>query len=324
MGVKTTGIFCRSTCPARKPLRENVEFFPRAADALAAGYRPCQRCHPMELSGRVPAWLSPLLAAVDRDPTRRWTSGDIRACEIDPSRVRRWFQAHHGMTFLAYLRARRLGQAFSRLKEGAHVIEASLEADFDSVSGFCDALRQRVGTSPRKAEKHLALSVAQMTSPLGPIMIAGDEEAIYLVEFWDRRMLETQFAILKKRLNAVFFPGTSAPIEAIKVELGAYFEGRLRAFKTPCRAPGSDHQEAVWRALLDIPYGQTWSYGQVATRLGKPTAARSVARAVGENRFAIILPCHRVVGADGNLTGYGGGLWRKRHLLALEQASALR
>src|SRR5690606_33847058 len=114
-GVRTTGIFCRPTCSARKPRRENVEFFPRAGDALAAGYRPCKRCQPMDAKGVAPDWLQPLLKAVDTDPQRRWTTRDIQELGIEPARVRRWFQAQHGMTFLAYLRSRRLGQAFSRI-----------------------------------------------------------------------------------------------------------------------------------------------------------------------------------------------------------------
>ena len=126
VGVRTTGIFCRPTCSARKPKAENVEFFPRAGDALAAGYRPCKRCTPMEAKGSFPDWLKPLMAAVDSEPLRRWTAEDLRGSGIDPARARRWFQASYGMTFLAYLRARRLGQAFSRIQEGADVIEASM------------------------------------------------------------------------------------------------------------------------------------------------------------------------------------------------------
>ena len=104
-GVRTTGIFCRTTCTARKPKRENVEFFTRAGDALAAGYRPCKRCTPMEAKGSIPDWLKPLMDAVDAEPLRRWTSEDLRASGIDPARARRWFQASYGMTFVAYLRS---------------------------------------------------------------------------------------------------------------------------------------------------------------------------------------------------------------------------
>lgn len=318
MGVRTTGIFCRPTCPARKPKPENVEFFPRCGDALAAGYRPCKRCQPLQAKGTTPDWLKPLLAAVDADPSRRWTSQDVRDFGIEPARVRRWFQAEHGMTFLAYLRSRRLGEAFSRIKSGSDILEAAATADYDSVSGFCDALRKRSGTSATKSKERLQLRVHQVASPLGPIMVAGTEEMVYLVEFWDRRMLETQFTVLEKRLNAVFFPGETNATRELAKELELYFSGKLTVFKTPIQFPGTEHQKQVWQGLLDVPTGTTWTYRQLAAHIGKPSAVRSVARAVGENRFAIVIPCHRIVGSDGNLTGYGGGLWRKRFLLGHE------
>lgn len=317
-GVRTTGIFCRPTCSARKPKRENVEFFPRAGDALAAGYRPCKRCTPMEAKGAIPDWLQPLMGAIDDDPLRRWTADDLRSRGIDPARARRWFQASYGMTFVAYLRARRLGQAFSRIQEGADIIEASMDAEFDSVSGFCEAIRRKTGASPSKVKDRKKIAVSQVSSPLGPIMVAGDDEAVYLIEFWDRRMLETQFDSLEKRVGALYFPGKTPATESMGKELGRYFEGRLTNFDTPVRFPGSAHQEAVWQALLEVPIGVTWTYGELAEHIGKPSAVRSIARAVGENRLSIVIPCHRIVGADGKLTGYGGGLWRKRFLLSLE------
>ncbi|MCC5807712.1 MAG: methylated-DNA--[protein]-cysteine S-methyltransferase [Opitutales bacterium] len=317
-GVRTTGVFCRPACPARKPLRPNVEFFSRAGDALAAGYRPCRRCRPLDTEDAAPEWLRPLLEAVDKDPAKRWTTEETRAFGVDPARARRWFQSRHGMTFLAFLRARRLGHAFSRIRGGAAVTDSAMEADFDSVSGFCEAMRRATGHSPREARGRHALRVAQVPSPLGPVMVAGDEDAVYLVEFWDRRMLEQQFATLEKRLDAVFFPGEPDPVRRIRDELTAYFAGDLRQFTTPLRYPGSAHQEQVWKALTEVPYGKTRTYGELAQQIGRPSAVRAVARAVGENRLAIVLPCHRIVGADGRLTGYGGGLWRKRFLLAHE------
>lgn len=193
--------------------------------------------------------------------------------------------------------------------------------DFESVSGFCEALRRATGKSPRKASAKRAFQVAQVSSPLGPILVAGDDAAVHLVEFWDRRMLEVQFAVLEKRWDAEFFPGETSPIRQMREELNAYFSGDLRTFTTPMLHAGSVHQEQVWQALMDVPYGETWSYGKLAERVGRPTAVRSVARAVGENRMAIMLPCHRIIGADGRLTGYAGGLWRKQFLLSHEGCS---
>lgn len=319
MAVQTTGIFCRSTCPARKPRPENVTFFPTAAEALAAGYRPCQRCRPLEPVGTTPGWLKPVLAAVDADPARRWTTQDLNDAGVDPARARRWFQAQHGLSFLAYLRARRLGQAFSRIQEGSPVLEAALSADFDSVSGFCDALTSHLGHSAAAPRDRHVLRVAQIPSPLGPVLLAGDERAVHLIEFWDRRLLEKQFADLKRRTGAVFFPGTTPVLDGMQRELDAYFAGPLRTFTTPVQLSGTPHQQRVWQALCAVPPGDTWTYGQLARHLGQPAAARSVATAVGQNRLAIVIPCHRIVGAQGQLTGYSGGLWRKHFLLDLEK-----
>ena len=273
----------------------------------------------MEANGEVPDWLRPVLRAIDANPMKRWTSQDLRDAGVEPARARRWFQTHHGMTFLAYLRSRRMGQAFSRLKNGSGVTEAALETGFDSLSGFCDAFRRSTGRSPTRSGTLHPLKVAQFPSPLGPLVALADDEAVYLLEFWDRRMLETQFSVLEKRMGVVFFPGTNDAIRQLESEVVLYFEGNLTPFRTPVRYPGSAHQQQVWQALMAIPYGQTVSYGQLAAGIGRPTSTRPVARAVGENRLAIVIPCHRVVGHDGQLTGYGGGLWRKRHLLNLEQ-----
>lgn len=323
-GIRTTGIFCRPTCPARKPKPENVEFFPRAGDALAAGYRPCLRCRPMEPKGEAPDWLRPVLQAIDADPMRRWTGQDLLEAGVEPARARRWFQATHGMTFLAYLRSRRMGQAFSRLRSGSGVTETALESGFDSLSGFCDAFRRSTGRAPSRSQAQAGpvLKVAQFASPLGPLIAAADDEAVHLLEFWDRRMLETQFTVLERRIGAIFFPGTTEPLRQLQDEIESYFQGTLTRFRTPLKMPGTEHQQSVWRALVDIPHGTTLSYGELAARLGRPRSTRPVARAVGENRLAIVVPCHRVVGRDGQLTGYGGGLWRKRHLLDLERRTA--
>jgi AraC family transcriptional regulator of adaptative response/methylated-DNA-[protein]-cysteine methyltransferase len=155
-------------------------------------------------------------------------------------------------------------------------------------------------------------------------MIAGaTEDALLLLEFADRRSLESEIDQIRARTGRVAVPGVSAPIRTIEEELVAYFGGRLREFTVPLETPGSDFQRAVWKGLCTIPYGETRSYGEQTRRLGfPPEAVRAVARANGENRIAIVIPCHRVIGADGRLTGYGGGLWRKRRLLDLEREVA--
>jgi AraC family transcriptional regulator of adaptative response/methylated-DNA-[protein]-cysteine methyltransferase len=318
-GVRTTGIFCRPTCPARKPRRENVEFYPTAPEALFAGYRPCRRCRPMEPRGAPPPWLRPLLETVDRDPSRRLRDADLRAAGYDPARVRRWFNAHHGMTFHAYQRARRLGRALEQLATGEDIVTTAYRTGYESPSGFGDAVRRVAGESPGRARDATVVHLARLRTPLGPMLAGATEDALCLLEFADRTMLETQLRRIRERLDAVLVPGRNEIIERADRELAAYFAGEIRDFTVPLRPTGTPFQERAWVELRAIPYGETRSYGEQARRMGRPTAVRAVAQANGDNRIAIIIPCHRVIGADGKLTGYGGGLWRKKRLLELER-----
>jgi AraC family transcriptional regulator of adaptative response/methylated-DNA-[protein]-cysteine methyltransferase len=320
--VTTTGIFCRPTCPARKPLPQHVEFFPSPRDALLAGFRPCKRCHPMEPAGQPPAWLRPFLDQVEDEPARRWRDRDVRALGMSPERVRRWFQEHHGMTFQAYSRARRLGAALGSIQHGSEVTMAALESGYESLSGFHDAFRQLYEASPTAVRDAPVATVTRIPTPLGTMVAAATAEALILLEFVDRRMLETQIARLRRQFGYLFAPGTNPILDHAAADLTAYFAGTLTRFTVPIAIAGTPFQESVWRVLLGIDYGTTASYADVARRIGQPSAVRAVARANGDNRLAIIVPCHRVVGSDGSLTGYGGGLWRKRKLLEIEARGA--
>ncbi len=327
-GVRTTGIFCRPTCPARKPRPENVEFFRSSQEALAAGYRACLRCHPMDMPGAprpgpdTDAMLA-LVAEAESQPERRWRERDLIARGLNPDRVRRWFVAQHGMSFHAWQRARRLGRALSQLRAGSGVLPAALDAGFDSMSGFSDALRQLVGSSPARARGTTIVHLQRLPTPLGPLLAGATDEGVLLLEFTDRRMLERQLKTLHRRLNCAFVPGSSAPLAQLAAELEAYFAGEPVSFRVPLLLPGSDFQREVWAQLQTIPRGATASYAEVARAIGRPAAVRAVARANGDNRIAILVPCHRVIGSDGQLTGYGGGLWRKRWLLELEGHAGL-
>ena len=316
--VKTTGIFCRPSCPARKPRPENVEFFGSPRDALLAGYRPCKRCTPLADIGAAPPWLAPLLAAIEEDPARRWTDADLRDLGLTPDRVRRWFKANHGMTFHAYSRARRLGEALGQIRRGERVIDAALDAEYESLSGFNEAFVKLFGDPPSRAGEPV-VHIDRLLTPLGPMLAGASDAGVCLLEFADRRMLETQLDRLRSRVGARLVPGTSALLGELARQLRAYFAGELEFFDLPLDLPGTVFQETVWAALRDIPYGETRSYAELAAAIGRPKAVRAVARANGDNRVAILVPCHRVIGADGSLTGYGGRLWRKQKLLAHER-----
>jgi len=320
--VATTGIFCRPSCPARKPRPENVAFFPTPREALLHGFRPCLRCRPLEPAGSTPDWLAPLLEAVEAEPERRWRDDDLRRLGLQPERVRRWFQGQHGMSFHAYARARRLGAALGQIRTGADVTTTALEHGWDSLSGFGEAFRRLFGSPPSHATDAPVLLLKRLVTPLGPMLAAGAGDDLALLEFVDRRMLATQLERLRHRLGCAMVPGACPALERTTEQLGEYFAGSRRDFSLPLELPGTQFRKTVWERLAAIPYGVTTTYGALARGLGRPSAARAVARAVGDNRLAIVIPCHRVVGSDGDLTGYGGGLWRKRRLLDHERRNA--
>jgi AraC family transcriptional regulator of adaptative response/methylated-DNA-[protein]-cysteine methyltransferase len=318
VGVRTTGVFCRPTCPARPPKRENCEFFADARQAMLASYRPCKRCRPLSHPDEASDVVRLLVEAVEREPDRRWRAADLDALHVDGSTARRQFRKRFGMTFVEYARARRLGAAFLALRAGERVITAQQDAGYESGSGFRDAFAKLMGAPPASRIAR-ALFAAWLDTPLGPMTAVADDEALYLLEFADRRGLERQIARLRARAKAGIVPGRTAAIAQIEAELAAYFEGGSMRFATPLARLGSPFERAVWDVLLAIPPGQTRSYGEVARRVGRPQAVRAAARANGANPFAIVVPCHRVIAADGALCGYGGGLARKRWLLDHER-----
>jgi len=317
--VRTTGIFCRSSCPARRPHPEHVEFFESADKALASGYRPCLRCRPLETNGAAPTWLNPLLAALERDPRRRWTDADLAANGFRPEAVRRWFRRRFGRTFHDYARSRRLAAAVGTLQRGAPVTDAAFDHGYESLSGFADAVRTLIGASPRAAGAARLLAVTPVETPLGVMLLGAAEGKLCLAEFSGPARLEAQLRRVSRRLAATLVPGREAPIADAEAQLKEYFAGRRRSFDLPLLPAGTIMQRQVWETLPRIPYGETWSYGQVAAAIGRPRAARPVGQAVGANPISIIVPCHRVIGGNGTLTGYGGGMWRKQRLLALER-----
>lgn len=317
VGVRTTGIFCRLTCAAKKPKRENCEFFSDVRSAMVAGYRPCLRCRPLASSTAAPV-VDALLAALEAEPDKRWRSEDVRALGLDPSTARRQFRARYGMTFVELARARRLGQAFRALRDGQRVIEAQQAADWESGSGFRDAFKKVLGAPPAKAKGAAVLFSDWVETPLGPMLAVGDEAALHLLEFADRRGLERELVRLRTKLGAAITPGKTRPLAAVREALRGYFSGERLDFDVPLVVHGSDFEQRVWRALERIPPGETRSYADVARAVGRPTAVRAVARAVGANQLALLIPCHRVIGADGALTGYAGGLARKQWLLQHE------
>lgn len=321
--VKTTGIFCRPSCPSR-PNPANVEFFGSIRECIFAGYRPCKRCHPLEANGAPPAWVAKLLTRVESAPGERLRAADLRAWGITPERARRWFQQHYGMSFVAWCRGHRLAGAFTQIRNGTKLDDVVFDSGFESHSGFREAFNRTFGDAPGRVRRKGARVVCAMIgSPLGPLLAGANDEGVCLLEYTDRRMLEKNLATLRRRFRCAVVPGEHRWLTQLRRELAEYFSGRRREFTVPIGLRGTPFQEKVWGELRRIPHGKTISYEELAHRIGQPAARRAVARANGMNRICILVPCHRVVGKDGSLTGYGGGLWRKRLLLELERPGQL-
>ena len=324
VGVTSTGVFCRLTCPAVKPKRDNCRFFETVAECLEAGFRPCQRCHPLAPAAETDPAIRTLLNALERDPARRWAEGDVVALGLDPSTVRRSFKRHFGATFLELARLSRIRNGFETLSAGGRVIDAQLDAGFDSPSGFRVAFARFLGQPPSSFTGKELLKADWIDTPIGHMIAVSDASSLHLLEFVDRKALPTELKKLRELSHGELGIGRYGPTDQIEAELDAYFRGQSADFKVPLALRGSAFARTVWHALRQIPAGETRSYGDIAKSIGKPAATRAVARANGANQIALVIPCHRVIGADGTLTGYGGGLWRKQRLIELERPFADR
>ena len=240
--------------------------------------------------------IGELLGLLDERPEFRWSERDVERMGYDLSTVRRNFKRQFGMTFLEMARQRRLRYGFDVLDRGGKVIEAQLEVGFDSPS-------QAIWIPTR----------------IGDMIAVSSRSHLHLLEFVDRKALPRELSRLTGSGGVNLGIGRTAPTEQAAEELDTFFAGGGSNFRTPLAPPGTPFSQSVWRALRSIPAGETRSYSDIAREIGQPSATRAVARANGANQIALMIPCHRVIGADGSLTGYGGGLWRKQRLLEIEQ-----
>ncbi len=320
VGVRTTGIFCRPTCPAKKPAPQNVDFFATPSEALHGGYRPCLRCQPMDPNKPPPKLIERLRAEIEKAPGGRLTDKELATLAIDPSTARRQFKRYYGMTFQAYHRARRMGLALREVRRGRRVDEAKNGSGFESASGFREAFTRIFGDPPTEAKSRSVLVAERIETPLGAMLAVTDDKGLRLLEFVDRRALERELTILRHRLHTGVVPGEHPYLDIARTQLADYFSGKNLEFSVPIAPVGSEFQLRAWDILRSIPIAETRSYSWMAEKLHAPGAQRAVGRANGTNMLCIIIPCHRVIRADGTLCGYGGGLWRKKWLLDHERS----
>jgi AraC family transcriptional regulator of adaptative response/methylated-DNA-[protein]-cysteine methyltransferase len=312
--VSTTGIYCKPSCPARRPKREHVTFYPSVEEARAAGYRACLRCKPDEV-GRdreAVAKAVKLIEAAEEPPSL----ADLAAAVgYAPHHFQRLFTRGLGVSPAAYARALRAKRAQGALKENGRVTDAIYDAGYSGPSRFYDDAKERMGMTPsawRDGGRGETIRWTTFDSPLGPMFIAVTSKGICRLTFDDS----------EASLHRLFPNATIVRDDGGMREL---VEGALTAIERPAAAPelpidvaGTAFQEAVWRELRKIPLGETRSYAQIAAAIGQPKAVRAVGTANGDNHVSVLIPCHRVIRSDGTLGGYGGGLPNKKKLLAAE------
>jgi len=323
VGVTTTSIFCIATCRARKPLLKNVEFYSTFKDALDAGFRPCKICKPTENAHQAPIQVEKAIALVKKNPKHKVTDYQLKQEGIAPELVRRWFNKHYGLTFQAFARMYRINNALIELKEGNKTTATAFDSGYESLSGFGYTYKKLLGKSPSQSTNNDVILIDRLTTPIGPMFVCATDRGVCLLEFVDRKMLETEFKDIQRLLGAQIIAGENEHTKQAKIQLAQYFDGHRKVFDLSLDAPGTPFQQQVWQCLHNIPFGDTASYQQQALRINNPKAVRAVASANGANRIAIIIPCHRVIGKNGSLTGYGGGLARKKWLIEHESNQGL-
>ena len=317
--VKTTGIFCRPSCTARKPKLENVEFLKTSKDCILKGYRACKVCNPLKTLHHTPIEFQEIIDELSQNPTLKYKDYDLKQKGIEPSQIRRWFLKNHGITFQAYQRMHKINSAFKKIQDGESITSTAFDTGYESLSGFNDSFKSIFGVSPKNSKTQTVIDLKRIETPLGTMMACAVKDGICLLEFTDRKMLETELKSLAKLLNATIIQGDNAHFAMLETQLNEYFEGKRKVFTVKLFTPGTEFQNLVWTALQNIPFGSVKSYKDQSIALEKTEAVRAVANANGMNRISILIPCHRVIGSDGQLTGYGGGLWRKKTLLDLEE-----
>ena len=312
--VKTTGIYCKPSCPARRPKREHVEFFATGEEARAAGYRSCLRCKPDEV-GRdrdAIAKAIKLIEASDEALTLDQLAG---AVAYAPHHFQRIFKRDLGVSPAEYARGLRNRRTETALKVNDRVTDAVYEAGYSAPSSFYSDAKERLGMTPsawRDGGRGETIRWTHFESPLGQMLIAATSKGICRLTFDDSvNSLRRLFP------NATIVQDSGGLRDLVEGALAA-IERPQAARELPIDVAGTAFQEAVWRELRKIPTGETRSYAQIAAAIGQPKAVRAVGSANGDNHVAVLIPCHRVIRSDGSLGGYAGGLDRKRKLLAAE------
>jgi AraC family transcriptional regulator of adaptative response/methylated-DNA-[protein]-cysteine methyltransferase len=333
--VKTTRVYCRPTCASRRPLRKNVEFFATTDEAREQGYRACKRCRP-DAAGEnrsvspINAVVHELARQIEANPEQPFRLAQLaQRAGYSPFHLQRNFKAIIGSTPKEYQTAARLRTFKQELRKDAPVSDAIYQAGFGSGSRVYEKADGQLGMTPseyRSGGKGLTISYASGRTPLGLLMIGATDRGICFLQFGDSdRALQAE---LRRQFPAAAvqpMPAThTEQFESWMAALNRHLRGLEPRLDLPLDVRGTAFQLIVWRYLQKLPYGEVRSYSEVAEAIGKPSAARAVARACASNSVALLIPCHRVVRGTGELGGYRWGVQRKRVLLDTERAASKR
>ena len=316
--VKTTGIYCKPSCPARRPKREHVIFYASADEARAAGFRPCLRCKPDEV-GRDREAIAKAVKIIERAEEPASLAELADAVGYAPHHFQRLFKRDLGVSPADYARGLRNQRAQGALKENGRVTDAIYDAGYASPSGFYSDAKERLGMTPSAwcdGGRGETIRWTHFDGPLGQMLIAATSRGICRLTFDDS--VESLHRLFPRANIVEDKGGLRDLIEGALVAI----EQPLAARDLPIDVAGTAFQESVWRELRKIPVGETRSYAQIAAAIGQPKAVRAVGTANGDNHVAVLIPCHRVIRSDGTLGGYAGGLGRKRKLLEAEGHAA--
>lgn len=335
--VRSTGIYCRPSCPSRRPAREHVLFFPDAPAAEQAGFRACRRCHPQLPPGADPAAeervalvqrvcqaIEEHLQAPDGDGQARSLHALSQRFQYSPSHLQREFKRVMGVSPRQYADAYRLQQLKERLRQDQEqtITEALYAAGYSSSSRLYEDVTRRIGMTPteyRKGGAGMEITYTIVDSPLSRLLVATTRHGLCAVSLGDADA--DLVAALEQEYPAAHIQRDDDGMDAWTGELLRYLEGQQPHLDLPLDVQATAFQWQVWQALRHIPYGETRTYRELAQMIGQPTAARAVGRACATNPVSLVIPCHRAVREDGNLAGYRWGVERKQALLDQEQAA---
>jgi AraC family transcriptional regulator of adaptative response/methylated-DNA-[protein]-cysteine methyltransferase len=327
-GVKTTGIYCRPSCKSKLPKRENVVFFGTREEAEKAGFRPCKRCRPDLLQYDPAAELSERTKdLLDRHYNDRVKLGrDMKDMGVSRKHLTEIFKEQNNITPSEYLIQVRIAAARQMLQEGSSIPDAAGMAGYDNLSEFYDHFRRQTGMTPARYRQIFADNISRsvMETPIGALRIIASKDAVLCVEQAGRESKDAGKEAEEIPADRILSDDASGElVNDCRAQLNEYFAGKRKEFDLPLSPEGTDFQKNVWTHLREIPYGETRTYGELAAMTGNRKASRAVGMANHVNPILILVPCHRVIGADGSLTGYAAGIEAKKFLLQMEKEHAL-